>query len=128
MRSTRSAIVTLALVAMPLAAAAADDPKSLEFFENKIRPVLVEQCYKCHGEDAAKQKKLKGGLRLDSKAGWQKGGDTGPAIVPGKPNEGSLLASLKYDGEIQMPPKSKLPASAIANFEKWIKDGAVDPR
>src|SRR6185437_9199985 len=128
MRSTRSLIATFALVALPLAATAADDPRSLEFFENKIRPVLVEQCYKCHGEDAAKQKKLKGGLRLDSKAGWQKGGETGPAIVPGKPNEGSLLASLKYDGEIQMPPKSKLPANVIANFEKWIKDGAVDPR
>ena len=124
----RSLAAIVALLAVPIFAPAADDPKAVEFFENKIRPVLIEHCYKCHGEEAAKEKKLKGGLRLDSKAGWQKGGDTGPAIVPGKPSEGTLLESLKYDGDNKMPPKSKLPASVIADFEKWIKDGAVDPR
>jgi cytochrome c553 len=123
----RAALI-LALAATPRLAVAADDPKAVEFFEAKIRPVLVEQCYKCHGEEAAKEKKLKGGLRLDTKAGWQKGGDTGPAIVPGKPKEGTLLASLKYDGDLQMPPKGKLPASVIEDFEKWIAGGAVDPR
>jgi cytochrome c553 len=117
-----------ALAVMPLLAGAADDPKAIEFFEARIRPALVEHCTKCHGEEAAKEKKLKGGLRLDSRPGWQKGGETGPAIVPGKPSEGTLLASLKYDGELQMPPKGKLPAKVIADFEKWIKDGAVDPR
>ena len=126
--TARSLAALAAFVALPNLVRAADDPKAVEFFENKIRPVLVEHCIKCHGEEAAKEKKLKGGLRLDSKAGWQKGGDTGAAIVPGKPTEGSLLASLRYDGDNKMPPKSKLPANAIADFEKWIKDGAADPR
>jgi hypothetical protein len=124
----RSLAALAALAVLPFAASA-DDPKAVEFFEAKIRPVLVEHCLKCHGEEAAKEKKLKGGLRLDSKARWQKGGDTGPAIIPGKPTEGTLLASIRYDDpDLQMPPKSKLPAHVIADFEKWIKDGAVDPR
>jgi hypothetical protein len=110
------------------AASAADDPAAVEFFEKKIRPVLVEHCQKCHDVDAEKNKKLKGGLRLDSKAGWMKGGDTGPAIVPGKPNESHLFKTIKYDGDLKMPPKGKLPDNVIADFEKWIKDGAVDPR
>ena len=126
--TARSLAALAAFVALPNLVRAADDPKAIEFFENKIRPVLVEHCIKCHGEEAAKEKKLKGGLRLDSKAGWQKGGDTGAAIVPGKPTEGTLLASIRYDGDNKMPPKSKLPANAIADFEKWIKDGVVDPR
>ena len=124
----RSFLAVAFLLLSRAAAPAADDPKAVEFFENKIRPVLVEHCYKCHDEKAANEKKLKGGLRLDSKAGWMKGGDTGPAIVPGKPNESALLATLKYDGDLKMPPKQKLPDSVIADFEKWIKDGAVDPR
>jgi hypothetical protein len=129
MRVSRCCLTAFAVfLGLSPSALAADDPKAVEFFETKIRPVLVEQCYQCHSEDAAKQKKLKGGLKLDSKAGWQKGGDTGPAVVPGKPTEGSLLASLKYDGELQMPPKGQLPAKVVADFEKWIKDGAVDPR
>ncbi|MCI0701476.1 MAG: PSD1 and planctomycete cytochrome C domain-containing protein [Planctomycetia bacterium] len=110
------------------AADPAPDAKAVEFFETKIRPVLVENCYKCHSEDAEKQKKLKGGLKLDSKASLLKGGDTGVAMVPGKPDAGKLLKTLKYDGEVQMPPKGKLPDSVIADFEKWIADGAIDPR
>ncbi|HEY1186507.1 MAG TPA: PSD1 and planctomycete cytochrome C domain-containing protein [Gemmata sp.] len=104
------------------------DAKKVEFFETKIRPVLVEQCYKCHSEDAAKNKKLKGGLKLDTKAGLLAGGETGAAMVPGKPAAGTLLASLKYNGDIQMPPKGKLPDAVVKDFEKWIADGAVDPR
>lgn len=126
--SVRPLWVAIAVVVLPAATNAADDPKAVEFFEAKIRPVLVEHCQQCHSEEAVKQKKLRGGLKLDSKASWQKGGDTGPAIVPGKPKEGTLLASLKYDGDLQMPPKGKLPAAVIADFEKWIRDGAVDPR
>jgi len=116
---------------LPTFASAADpapDARKVEFFEAKIRPVLVEQCYKCHSEEAAKAKKLKGGLKLDSKDALLKGGDTGPAVVPGKPNSGTLLASLKYEGEVQMPPKGKLSDAVIKDFEKWIADGAVDPR
>ncbi len=107
---------------------AAPDTKAVEFFETKIRPVLVEQCYKCHSEEAAKQKKLKGNLKLDTKAGLLAGGDTGAALVPGKPDAGTLLKSMKYDGELQMPPKGKLPDAVIKDFEKWIADGAADPR
>ncbi len=118
----------VALVLVASTTQAADDPKAVEFFEAKIRPVLVDQCLKCHSDAADQDKKLRGGLKLDSKANWQMGGDTGPAIVPGKPGEGSLIASLKYAGDIQMPPKGKLPDHVVADFEKWIKDGAVDPR
>ena len=131
----RTAIIA-ALVASSLASplrAAEPDAKQVEFFETKIRPVLVESCYKCHSAAAAKDKKLKGGLLLDSKAGWQKGGDSGAAIVPGKPNEGTLLKFLNHEGEairgvVAMPPSGKLPAAVIKDFERWVADGAADPR
>ena len=120
----RAALVAAVLFApSPVRADAKTD-----FFENKIRPVLVEHCYKCHSADAEKNNKLRGGLRLDTKAAWQKGGDTGAAVVPGKPAEGTLLKSMKYDGDLHMPPKGKLPDAVVADFEKWIKDGATDPR
>jgi hypothetical protein len=110
------------------AAEPAPDAKKVEFFETKIRPVLVEQCYKCHSEEAAKEKKLKGGLKLDTRAGLLKGGDTGTAMVPGKADASLLLKTLKYDGDVQMPPKGKLPDAVIRDFEQWIADGAADPR
>ena len=123
-------------VALPLAAVllsapvirAADDPKAVEFFENKIRPVLVEHCYKCHSADAEAKNKLRGGLKLDTKAHWEKGGDTGVALVPGDPAKGTLVKSLRYDGDVQMPPKGKLPANVVADFEQWVRMGAPDPR
>ena len=123
-------VFTLAMLAPTYAVAAEPDPKAVEFFENKIRPVLVEQCLKCHSTEAEKERKLRGGLKLDTRVGgWEKGGDTGPAIVPGKPNEGTLLKSLKYtDPDLQMPPKGKLSDAVIKDFEKWIADGAIDPR
>ena len=102
--------------------------EKLDFFEGKIRPVLVEQCQSCHSTEAEKKNKLKGGLLLDTKEGWAKGGDSGPAIVPGKPKESLLLRTLHYDGDIQMPPKGKLPAGVVKDFETWIADGATDPR
>ena len=107
---------------------AADDPGSVAFFEQKIRPALAEHCYECH---SAKAKKLKGGLALDSKSGWQKGGDSGtPVIVPGKPDEGLFLRYVRHlEPDMEMPPKKpKLPDALIADFATWIKAGAVDPR
>jgi len=96
------------------------------FFESKIRPVLVKHCYQCHSSDA---KNIKGGLVLDSKDGWQKGGDVGPSIIPGKPTESLLYKAITWqDSDIQMPPDNALPKSVIADFRKWIEDGAVDPR
>src|SRR5262245_57309196 len=81
------------------------DPKGIEFFEKKIRPVLVEQCYSCHSVEAEKTKKLRGGLLLDSKEGMAKGGDSGPAIVPGNAKVSLLLKAMHYTGDVRMPPR-----------------------
>ncbi|MCX7665976.1 MAG: DUF1553 domain-containing protein [Gemmataceae bacterium] len=94
-----------------------------DFFEKKIRPILIEHCFQCHSAEAEKNKKLKGGLLLDSHEGVTKGGDSGPVIVTKNPAESLLLKSLKYQDDLKMPPKKKLPESVIADFEKWIAQG-----
>ncbi|MCC6508229.1 MAG: PSD1 domain-containing protein [Pirellulaceae bacterium] len=102
----------------------ADDGRMAERaaqFEREIRPVFVGQCLKCHG--ATKQE---GGLRLDTRDGLMKGGDSGPALVPGKPEESLLLDALNHNG-LEMPPTSKLPPKTILHFERWIAGGAVWP-
>lgn len=96
----------------------------IDFFETKIRPVLIKHCYECHSEKTAA---LKGGLLVDSAAGLLTGGDTGPSIVKGKASESLLLQSLKYE-TYEMPPAGKLPDEVIADFERWIEMGAPDPR
>jgi cytochrome c553 len=106
---------------------AADDAAGLELFEKKIRPVLVQECYQCHSAQAAADKKLKGGLLLDTGEATRKGGDSGPAVVPGKPSESLLVNALKHE-DFEMPPKGKLPEAVIADFVKWIELGAPDPR
>jgi len=104
-------------------------PEQIEFFEKKIRPVLAEHCYACHSAEAERTKKLKGGLRLDTRDGLLKGGDSGPAIVPGKAADSLLVKTLRYAaGEVQMPPKGRLPDAVVADFEKWVDMGAPDPR
>ena len=116
-----------AVLALFVADATSDDkvdPARVEFFESKIRPVLVKHCYQCHSVDS---KSVKGGLLLDFQKGILKGGESGPAVVPGKPQESLLIAALKYDG-FEMPPKGKLPESVVADFERWVRDGAIDPR
>ncbi len=106
--------------------AQAPTPAQLNFFETKIRPVLAEHCYACH---AAEAKKQKGGLRLDFRAGLRQGGDSGPALVPGKPDESLLIKAIRYtDEDLKMPPKGKLPPAVIADLEEWIRMGAPDPR
>jgi hypothetical protein len=104
------------------------DPQAVEFFEKKIRPVLTQNCLGCHSAEAEKNKKLKGNLFLDTRDGVRKGGDSGAAIVPGKAAESLLLKTLHYEGDIQMPPKGKLPDAVVKDFEKWIAMGAPDPR
>jgi cytochrome c553 len=99
--------------------------EQLAFFEKKIRPVLAGQCYQCHSLEA---KKEKGNLRLDTRDGIRKGGDTGAAVVPGDPRRSLLLKAIRQTGELKMPPKSKLPDEVVADFEKWIATGAADPR
>ncbi len=101
-------------------------PEQTKFFETKIRPVLMTSCAKCHSKTA---EKLKASLLVDSREGLRKGGDTGPAVVPGKPEESLLLTAIRYtDESLQMPPKNPLPKEVVADFETWIKMGAPDPR
>jgi hypothetical protein len=100
-------------------------PEQVEFFEKKIRPVLVEKCYSCHSATA---KKLRGELRLDTREGVLKGGPAGPAVVPGDPKKSPLILALKGDGFDRMPPDAPLPATVVADFEQWVKFGAADPR
>ncbi len=110
-------------------AAAVSDLTQLDFFEKKIRPVLAKECYECHSADA---KKLKGGLYLDTAESVLKGGDSGPAIIPGKPEKSLLLITMRHedkDPDMAMPPKKdKLSDAVIADFTQWIKMGAPDPR
>ncbi len=95
-----------------------------EFFEKRIRPVLVNHCYSCH---SGKAKRLRGKLRLDSRAHMLKGGQNGPAIIPGQPEKSLLVQALLYQ-DLEMPPRGKLPDRVIADFRAWIKMDAPDPR
>ncbi len=132
-KSTKRVCVATAVAALQApyfaSAAAPSDLAQLDFFEKKIRPVLVESCYECHSSDA---KKLKGGLMVDTADGLLKGGDTGPAIVPGKPEKSLLLITIRHedkDPDLAMPPKKdKLSDAVLADFAQWIKMGAPDPR
>jgi hypothetical protein len=118
-------VVTVTVLTAPLRAEAPLDPAGIEFFESKIRPLLVEQCYKCHSEG----QKKKGGLLLDTRAGVLKGGDTGPALVAGDVSKSLVLKAVHYkDEELQMPPDGKLSDAQIADLEAWVKMGAPDPR
>src|SRR3954466_16332403 len=113
----------------PAFAAATVEPtkQQVEFFENKIRPIFQENCYKCHSVDASKSK---GGLTLDTKAGLLKGGDNGPIVVPGDVDKSQIINAITYlDPDLQMPPKGeKLTAQQIADLSTWVKMGAPDPR
>ncbi len=124
---TYATAVCLALLSVSSARAVSPlSDADLKLFESKVRPILVEHCYQCHSADA---KKLRGNLYLDSKAGWQRGGDSGPAVVPGDAKKSLLLKAIRYkDPDLQMPPKGKLPKEAIAALENWVLKGAPDPR
>jgi hypothetical protein len=102
----------------------AADAAGIAFFEKRIRPVLVEHCYACHSAD---KKKKQGGLLLDTRAGIRRGGDTAGAVVPSSPDQSLILDALRYEG-LEMPPKGKLSAKIIKDFERWIRIGAPDPR
>ena len=122
----------LPLLTLANAAAAADTPltaEQVDFFEKKIRPVLADKCYKCHSETATK---IKGGLVLDTREGIRRGGDSGPAVVPGEVKESILAQAIHYTNkDFAMPPEKeggKLPEAVIKDFETWIKMGAPDPR
>jgi hypothetical protein len=112
-----------AAVGPPRLGGATATAEGIEFFETHIRPVLVERCYECHSGTA---KVLQGGLRLDSFDGLRKGGDSGTAIVPYKPDDSLLISALRYES-LEMPPSGKLPDKVIDDFIKWISLGAPDP-
>ena len=110
-----------------VAAESADQPtaEQLEFFESKVRPILVERCYECHSGD---QKEPKGGLKVDSRAALLAGGETGPAVVPGNLKESLLIDAINYGDLYQMPPKSKMPEAEIAVLTRWVEQGAPWPK
>jgi mono/diheme cytochrome c family protein len=115
-----------ALMAQPLSADSIPQAAA-EFFEARVRPLLAERCIRCHGD-----KDALAGLRLDSREGWMTGGERGPAIIPGEPEQSLVIRAVRYqDSELQMPPADdggQLSASEIAILEEWVRLGAVDPR
>jgi hypothetical protein len=124
----RGAVAMIAAIAVTAPSARAGDPvpkggkldpAAEEFFELKVHPVLVARCLECHGNE-----KPKGGLRLDARESMLKGGDGGPVVVPGKPDESPLIEAIRYEGDVQMPPKGKLSAAEITVLTEWVKRGA----
>src|SRR5438874_4950705 len=117
------AVPVLATAMSPVAVA---EDAGREFFEKKIRPILVDRCYRCHASTA---KKVGGGLLLDSREALRRGGDSGPAVEPGNPDDSLLIAAVRHDeGAVPMPPKETLPEAAVADLVEWVRMGAPDPR
>ncbi|MEO1983977.1 MAG: PSD1 and planctomycete cytochrome C domain-containing protein, partial [Fuerstiella sp.] len=124
MTRLRITLILLFAVITPTAHAADLTRDELDFFETKIRPVLVRECYGCHSNKAGN---VRGGLRLDSRELTHIGGSSGPAVVPGNLEESWLYNAITHQDYV-MPPKRKLPQSVIDDFRKWIQMGAPDPR
>ena len=120
MRSPAAILLLVVLTGRAHAQAAVDE----SFFEAKIRPILVEHCFKCHGPE-----KTSGGLRLDSRASLLRGGQSGAVVVPGQPEKSLLLQALRHDdgAELKMPPNKKLAEHVIADFETWVRRGVAWP-
>ena len=120
--------LTLLVCLLPAAAVAQDKavtPEQAEFFEKRVRPVLVQHCYECHSATA---KKVKAGLLLDSRAAMLQGGENGPALVPGEPDKSRLIEAIRYTNvDLKMPRKGKLPHAVIADLTTWVKMGAPWP-
>ncbi|MEY2785243.1 MAG: hypothetical protein RL277_1453, partial [Planctomycetota bacterium] len=101
------------------------DAEREQFFESRIRPVLVEQCFECHAETS---KRVKGGLKLDSAAALAAGGDSGAVLIAGDPEASLLIKALRHtDPDVQMPPKGMLSESVVADFAEWVRQGAYFP-
>ena len=117
----------LTVAAASAASVVSANPRSFDFFEKKIRPVLVENCYGCHSADA---ETVESDYLLDTREGIRRGGATRrDAVIPGDVESSQLIAAIRYDNEdLQMPPDGKLPDEVISNFEKWVEMGAPDPR
>ncbi len=113
----------LAVLTIPATIDAADDPAS--FFRDKVEPILRGNCYSCHSHASGR---MKGGLVLDWKSGWAKGGDRGPAIVPGDPGESLLIQAIRHEEPDLKMPARKLGESDIATLVEWVRSGAFDDR
>src|SRR5262245_3283081 len=113
----------LSIVVVSAAFAAAPEPtaEQVKFFEEKVRPILAENCYKCHGSD-----EQKGSLRLDLREAALAGGEDGPVIVPGQPEKSVLVEAIRWES-LEMPPKKKLSESQIATLTEWVRRGAPMP-
>jgi len=120
----RELAIILTVLWLCLAAVRTQAGDDAEFFETRIRPVLVTKCYECHSSAAPE---AKGGLLVDFRDGLRTGGDSGPAVVPEKPEDSLLLSALRHES-FEMPPAGKLSDDVIADFEQWIRSGAADPR
>ena len=126
-RPSCGCVPALALFLAASALGAEPGVADTQFFESKIRPLLIENCFKCHSA-TEKEKKAKGGLRVDSLAALLKGGDSGTALIAGKPDESKLIEAVRYkNADLQMPPKQKLPDAAIADLADWVQRGAPWP-
>jgi mono/diheme cytochrome c family protein len=127
LRPLFTGLLCLFVAGMPQAIHAAEpSAEAVEFFEKRIRPILMTHCAECHSSDS---KKRQGGLLLDSRDGWMRGGDTGPAVIPGDPEKSLLILAVRQsDADLRMPPKQKLSDVQIADLVAWVKNGAVDPR
>ena len=129
-RIKRALPIAGAILAMVVACSGAhvragDDAAGLAYFESKIRPVLVERCYECHSSGA---KKLRGGLRLDTREGIRAGGHTGPAVVPGNLDESLLFQAISgAQGVDRMPPKGALAAGVSRRLSRVDQDGGARP-
>jgi hypothetical protein len=118
----RITVLAVAVTFVGLSARGADDAAATQFFEAKVRPILANHCFKCHGEE-----KQRGGLRLDSRTTLISGGDQGAALVPGKPSESLIIRAISYDGDLKMPPTKKLAKEQIADLTRWVEMGAPWP-
>ena len=121
--SFRFLLLSVLMATATAASGQASDPARIEFFEKQIRPLLVEHCVVCHGP-----RLQQGGLRLDSAEFLRQGGQSGPAVVPGKVEESRLIQLVRGSGDLQMPPTGPLSESEVAALEQWVRAGAVWPQ
>jgi hypothetical protein len=113
------------LLLLTSAARAGDEAAQIEFFEKKVRPVLIKNCYTCHSANT----NAKGGLRVDDRGGLLRGGSSGPAVVPGNPEKSLLIQAVSHTGDVSsMPPRKHLTTEELADLSRWIKEGAAWPK
>jgi hypothetical protein len=122
MTSVRHLALLVVLSGTALARGSEPSSQAVDFFEKHVRPVLAEKCFSCHGPH-----KQRARLRLDSRTGVLNGGDNGPAVVPGKPDQSLLIRAIRQDGDLKMPPKGRLSAGEVENLTAWVRQGAPWP-